>query len=133
MGFFYKFCCALFLPDLFPVPTLITLSANKLVLTDIDNGHTIWEITAKTNVKDICYTANDDIAYHVTEDSLFILNMQNASMVQVFLYSFLYLRESRKVCGQYCHHFMANYAFERPEYAIVKVVLLIINGFTDLC
>lgn len=110
-GLFDKFCCALFLPDLFPVPTLITISANKLFLTDIDSGHTIWETSAKTNVKDICYTANDDKAYHITEDSLFILNVQNASMFQVFPYSLLYLRES----GHYCHYFMANYAFEKVK------------------
>uniref|UniRef100_A0A674GT12 Tyrosine-protein kinase receptor n=1 Tax=Taeniopygia guttata TaxID=59729 RepID=A0A674GT12_TAEGU len=76
--------------DLSPIPTLITISANKLFLTDIDSGHTIWELSAKTNVKDICYTANDDKAYHVTEDSLFILNIQNASMFQVLLYVHLH-------------------------------------------
>ncbi|NXS31863.1 ROS1 kinase, partial [Pomatostomus ruficeps] len=70
--------------DLFPVPALITISANKLFLTDVDSGHTIWELSAKTNVKDICYTANDDKAYHITEDSLFLLNIQNASMFQFF-------------------------------------------------
>ncbi|XP_068040421.1 proto-oncogene tyrosine-protein kinase ROS isoform X1 [Anomalospiza imberbis] len=70
--------------DLFPIPILITISASKLFLTDIDSGHTIWELSAKTNVKDICYTANDDKAYHITEDSLFILNIQNASMFQFF-------------------------------------------------
>uniref|UniRef100_A0A8C0V1M2 Tyrosine-protein kinase receptor n=1 Tax=Cyanistes caeruleus TaxID=156563 RepID=A0A8C0V1M2_CYACU len=80
--------------ELFPAPTLITISANKLFLTDIDSSHTIWELAAKTNVRDICYTADDDKAYHITEDSLFILNIQNASMFQVFFYSLLYLRES---------------------------------------
>ncbi|NXJ83328.1 ROS1 kinase, partial [Trogon melanurus] len=70
--------------DLFPVPTLITVSANKLFLTDIDNNHTIWEISAKTNVKDICYTANDDKAYYIVEDSLFLLNIQTTSKFQFF-------------------------------------------------
>uniref|UniRef100_A0A8C0ZF63 Tyrosine-protein kinase receptor n=1 Tax=Cyanistes caeruleus TaxID=156563 RepID=A0A8C0ZF63_CYACU len=70
--------------ELFPAPTLITISANKLFLTDIDSSHTIWELAAKTNVRDICYTADDDKAYHITEDSLFILNIQNASMFQFF-------------------------------------------------
>ncbi|NXS19317.1 ROS1 kinase, partial [Mystacornis crossleyi] len=101
--------------DLFPVPTLITISANKLFLTDIDSGHIIWELSAKTNVKDICYTANDDRAYHITEDSLFILNIQNASQFQVFLCSLPYLRESRRVRGHYCHYFMANYVSEKVK------------------
>lgn len=114
-SFFCKFCCALFLPDIFPAPTLITISANKLLLTDIDSGRTIWELSAKTDVKDICYTANDDKAYHVTEASLFILNIQNASMFQVFLYSLPYLRESRKVRGHYCHYFMANCVFLKSK------------------
>ncbi|NXU11988.1 ROS1 kinase, partial [Pardalotus punctatus] len=70
--------------ELFPVLTLITVSANKLFLIDVDSSHTIWELSAKTNVKDICYTANDDKVYHITEDSLFILNVQNASMFQFF-------------------------------------------------
>ncbi|KAF2987188.1 hypothetical protein EK904_012124, partial [Melospiza melodia maxima] len=70
--------------DLFPIPTLITISASKLFLTDIDSGHTIWELAAKTDVKDICYIANDDKAYLLTEDSLFILDIQNASMFQFF-------------------------------------------------
>ncbi|RMC13082.1 hypothetical protein DUI87_10613 [Hirundo rustica rustica] len=76
--------------DLFPVPTLITISANQLFLTDIDNGHTIWEISAKANVKDICYTANDDKGYYITEDSLFILNIQNASMFQFLQDAYLH-------------------------------------------
>ncbi|KAM6432982.1 proto-oncogene tyrosine-protein kinase ROS [Rhynochetos jubatus] len=70
--------------DLFPVPTLITVSANKLFLTDIDGNHTIWELSAKTNVKDICYTANDDKAYYIVEDSLFLLDMQTTSKFQFF-------------------------------------------------
>ncbi|XP_075353451.1 proto-oncogene tyrosine-protein kinase ROS [Mycteria americana] len=70
--------------DLFPVPTLITVSANKLFLTDIDNNHTIWELSAKTNVKDICYTANDDKAYYIVEDSFFLLNIQTTSKFQFF-------------------------------------------------
>ncbi|NXE26582.1 ROS1 kinase, partial [Ardeotis kori] len=75
--------------DLFPVPTLITVSANKLFLTDIDNNHTIWELSAKTNVKDICYTANDDKAYYIVEDSLFLLNIQTASKLQFFKDTYL--------------------------------------------
>ncbi|XP_041873234.1 proto-oncogene tyrosine-protein kinase ROS [Corvus kubaryi] len=75
--------------DLFPVPTLITISANKLFLTDTDSGRTIWELSAK-NVKGICYTANDDKAYHIIEDSLFILNIQNTSMSQFFKDAYLH-------------------------------------------
>ncbi|XP_071597197.1 proto-oncogene tyrosine-protein kinase ROS isoform X1 [Heliangelus exortis] len=70
--------------DLFPVPTLLTVSTNKLFLTDIDNNHTIWELSAKTNVKDICYTANDNKVYYIVEDSLFLLNTQGASNFQFF-------------------------------------------------
>ncbi|NWR74940.1 ROS1 kinase, partial [Centropus unirufus] len=70
--------------DLFPVPTLITVSAKKLFLTDIDNNHTIWELSAQTNVKDICYTANDDKLYYIVEDSLFLLNIQTTSKFQFF-------------------------------------------------
>ncbi|NXQ82134.1 ROS1 kinase, partial [Nyctibius grandis] len=76
--------------DLFPVPTLITVSANKLFLTDIDNNHTIWELSAKTNVKDICYTANDDKAYYIVEDSLFLLNTQTTSEFQFFKDAYLH-------------------------------------------
>ncbi|KAM6138202.1 proto-oncogene tyrosine-protein kinase ROS [Phoenicopterus ruber ruber] len=76
--------------DLFPVPTLITVAANKLFLTDIDNNHTIWELSAKTNVKDICYTANDDKAYYIVEDSLFLLNLQTASKFQFFKDAYLH-------------------------------------------
>ncbi|NXY15945.1 ROS1 kinase, partial [Atrichornis clamosus] len=76
--------------DLFPVPTLITISANKLILTDIDSNHTIWELSTKMNVKDICYTANDGKAYHIVEDSLFILNIQNSSMFQFFKDAYLH-------------------------------------------
>ncbi|NXX10980.1 ROS1 kinase, partial [Podargus strigoides] len=68
--------------DIFPVPTLITVFANKLFLTDVDNNHTIWELSAKTNVKAICYTANDHKAYYIVEDSLFLLNIQTASKIQ---------------------------------------------------
>ncbi|NWR30243.1 ROS1 kinase, partial [Tachuris rubrigastra] len=75
--------------DLFPVPTLITIAANNLFLTDIDSTHTMWELSAKTNVKDICYTANDDKAYYIIEDSLFILNMQSASKFQFFKDAYL--------------------------------------------
>ncbi|NWX24129.1 ROS1 kinase, partial [Aegotheles bennettii] len=70
--------------DLFPVPTLITVSANKLFLTDIDNNHTIWELSSKTKVKDICYTANDDKVYYIVEDSPFLLNIQASSNFQFF-------------------------------------------------
>ncbi|KFO11050.1 Proto-oncogene tyrosine-protein kinase ROS, partial [Balearica regulorum gibbericeps] len=76
--------------DLFPVPTLITVSANKLVFTDIDNNHTIWELSAKTNVKDICYTANDDKVYYIIEDSLFLLNIQTTSKFQFFKDAYLH-------------------------------------------
>ncbi|NXW02201.1 ROS1 kinase, partial [Fregetta grallaria] len=75
--------------DIFPVPTLITVSANKLFLTDIDNNHTIWELSEKTNVKDICYTANDDKAYYFIEDSLFLLNIQTTSKFQFFKDAYL--------------------------------------------
>ncbi|NXM66645.1 ROS1 kinase, partial [Serilophus lunatus] len=75
--------------DLFPVPTLITITANKLFLTDIDNNHTIWEISTKTNIKDICYTANNDKAYYIIEDSIFILDIQNASKFQFFKDAYL--------------------------------------------
>ncbi|NXX83464.1 ROS1 kinase, partial [Urocolius indicus] len=70
--------------DLFPVPILLSVSANKLFLTDIDNNHTIWELSANTNVKDICYTANDEKAYYIVEDGLFLLNVQTASKSQFF-------------------------------------------------
>uniref|UniRef100_A0A8C6JN91 Tyrosine-protein kinase receptor n=1 Tax=Melopsittacus undulatus TaxID=13146 RepID=A0A8C6JN91_MELUD len=76
--------------DLFPVPTLITVSANKLCLTDIDNNHTIWELSAKINVKDICYTANDYKAYYIIEDSIFLLNIQTASKFQFFKDAYLH-------------------------------------------
>ncbi|KFQ02192.1 Proto-oncogene tyrosine-protein kinase ROS, partial [Leptosomus discolor] len=76
--------------DLFPVPTLIIVSANKLFLTDIDNNHTIWELSAKTNVKDICYTANDGKAYYIVEDSLFLLNIQTTSKFQLFKDAYLH-------------------------------------------
>ncbi|KAF4796561.1 hypothetical protein TURU_082759 [Turdus rufiventris] len=76
--------------DLFPIPTLITISASKLFLTDIDSGQTIWELSAKTNGKDICYTANDDRVYHIIDDTLFILNVQNASMFQFFRDAYLH-------------------------------------------
>ncbi|KFV43193.1 Proto-oncogene tyrosine-protein kinase ROS, partial [Gavia stellata] len=75
--------------DLFPVPTLITVSANELFVTDIDNNHTIWELSAKTNIKDICYTANDDKVYYIVEDSLFLLNIQTASKFQFFKDTYL--------------------------------------------
>ncbi|NXF04409.1 ROS1 kinase, partial [Smithornis capensis] len=78
------------LSDLFPVPTLITITANKLFLTDIDSNHTIWELSTKANVKDICYTANDDKAYYIMEDSIFILNLQNASKFQFFKAAYLH-------------------------------------------
>ncbi|NXG06558.1 ROS1 kinase, partial [Sakesphorus luctuosus] len=70
--------------DFFPAPTLITITASKLVFMDIDSNYTVWELSAKTNVKDICYTANDDKAYYIIEDSLFIVNIQNASKFQFF-------------------------------------------------
>ncbi|NXP53439.1 ROS1 kinase, partial [Heliornis fulica] len=70
--------------DLFPVPTLLTVSANKLFFTDIDNNHTVWELSAMTNVKDICYTANDEKVYYITEDSLFFLNIETTSKFQFF-------------------------------------------------
>ncbi|OXB76494.1 UNVERIFIED_CONTAM: hypothetical protein H355_014538 [Colinus virginianus] len=75
--------------DFFPVPTLITFSANKLFLTDIDNNHTIWEVLANTNIKDICYTANDEKVYYILEDSLFLLNIQSTSESQFFVDVFL--------------------------------------------
>ncbi|XP_009680007.2 proto-oncogene tyrosine-protein kinase ROS isoform X4 [Struthio camelus] len=76
--------------DLFPVPILMTISANKLILTDIDNNRTIWELLAKKNVKDICYTANDDTVYYILEDSLFLLNLQSTSRFQFFRDAFLH-------------------------------------------
>ncbi|XP_053919711.1 proto-oncogene tyrosine-protein kinase ROS isoform X1 [Cuculus canorus] len=75
--------------DIFPVPTLVTVSANKLFLTDMDNNRTIWELSAHTNVKDICYTANDDKMYYIVEDSLFLLNIQTTSMFQFFRDAYL--------------------------------------------
>lgn len=109
-----KFCCALFLPDLFPVPTLITVSANKLFLTDIDNNHTIWELLAKTNIKDICYTANDDTMYYILEDSLFLLNIQTTSVFQVFVCPLSYLKE---ICGHFCCYFGFNHVFKEVRTA----------------
>ncbi|XP_061222174.1 proto-oncogene tyrosine-protein kinase ROS isoform X2 [Neopsephotus bourkii] len=76
--------------DLFPVPTLLTVSANQLYLTDIDNNHTIWELSAKINVKDICYTANDDKAYYIIGDSIFLLNIETASKFQFFKDAYLH-------------------------------------------
>ncbi|XP_064364986.1 proto-oncogene tyrosine-protein kinase ROS isoform X3 [Dromaius novaehollandiae] len=76
--------------DLFPIPTLITISANKLILTDVDNNHTIWELLAKKIIKDICYTANDDTVYYILEDSLFLLNIQSTSRFQFFKDAFLH-------------------------------------------
>ncbi|NWH66941.1 ROS1 kinase, partial [Geococcyx californianus] len=76
--------------DHFPIPTLVTVSANKLLLTDIDNNHTIWELSAQTNVKDICYTANDDKMYYIVEDSLFFLNIQTTSKFQFFRDAYLH-------------------------------------------
>ncbi|XP_069707856.1 proto-oncogene tyrosine-protein kinase ROS [Phaenicophaeus curvirostris] len=75
--------------DLFPVPTLITVSANKLFLTDIDNNHTIWQLSAQTNVKDICYTANDDKMYYIVEDTIFLLNTKTTSKFQFFRDAYL--------------------------------------------
>ncbi|NWW52559.1 ROS1 kinase, partial [Pedionomus torquatus] len=75
--------------ELYPVPTLLTVSANKLFLTDIDNNHTIWELSAKANVKDICYTANDEKVYYIVEDSLFLLNIQTTSKIQFFKDAYL--------------------------------------------
>ncbi|NXP70849.1 ROS1 kinase, partial [Ramphastos sulfuratus] len=69
---------------LFPVPTLLTVSAKKLFLTDIDNNHTIWEHSAEANIKDICYTADDDRVYYIVEDSLLIQNTQLPSDSQFF-------------------------------------------------
>ncbi|NXT54616.1 ROS1 kinase, partial [Pluvianellus socialis] len=85
------------LSDLFPVPTLLSVSANKLFLTDIDNNHTIWEFLAKRNVKDICYTANDDTAYYIIEDSLYLLNIQTTSKSQVFFFKDAYLRNATAI------------------------------------
>ncbi|KAM9563851.1 proto-oncogene tyrosine-protein kinase ROS [Guaruba guarouba] len=76
--------------DLFPVPILLTASANKLYLTDIDNNHTIWELSTNMNVKDVCYTANDDKAYYIVEDSIFLLNIQTASKFQFFKDAYLH-------------------------------------------
>lgn len=70
--------------DIFPVPTLITFSSNKLFLTDIDSNHTIWEVLTNRNIKDICYTADDDKVYYILEDSLFLLNVQSTSESQLF-------------------------------------------------
>ncbi|NXD06422.1 ROS1 kinase, partial [Nothocercus nigrocapillus] len=70
--------------DLFPVPTLITVSANKLILTDVDNNRTIWELLTNKNIKDVCYTANDDTVYYILEDSLFLLNTESTSRSQFF-------------------------------------------------
>ncbi|NXG50631.1 ROS1 kinase, partial [Psilopogon haemacephalus] len=70
--------------DLFPVPTLLTVSAKKLFLTDVDNNSTIWEHSAEANIKDICYTADDDRVYYVVEDSLLIQNIQAPSESQLF-------------------------------------------------
>ncbi|NXC72157.1 ROS1 kinase, partial [Anhinga anhinga] len=75
--------------ELFPVPILLTVSANKLFLTDMDNNHTIWEFSAKTNVKDICYTANDHKVYYIVEDSFFLLNVQTTSKFQIFKDAYL--------------------------------------------
>ncbi|NXI93796.1 ROS1 kinase, partial [Psophia crepitans] len=76
--------------DLFPIPTLLTASANKLFFIDIDNNHSIWELSAKANVKDICYIANDDKVYYIVEDSLFLLNIQTASTFQFFKDAYLH-------------------------------------------
>ncbi|NXL62621.1 ROS1 kinase, partial [Chordeiles acutipennis] len=93
--------------DLFPIPTLITVSANKLFLTDIDNNHTIWELSTKTNVKDICYTADDNKVYYITEDSLFLLNIQTTSKFQFF--KDLYLRNATAITADWIarHLFVA--------------------------
>ncbi|KAK2511439.1 Ros1 [Columba guinea] len=76
--------------DLFPVPTLITVSAKKLLLTDIDNNNTIWELSEKANVKDVCYTVNDDKAYYIVEDSLFLLDIKTTSKFQFFKDAYLH-------------------------------------------
>uniref|UniRef100_K7FQ85 Tyrosine-protein kinase receptor n=1 Tax=Pelodiscus sinensis TaxID=13735 RepID=K7FQ85_PELSI len=75
--------------DLFPVPTLITISANTLVITDIDRNQTIQSLSAKGGIKVVCYTADDETMYYIQEDSLFLLNVQNNSRLQLFRHGFL--------------------------------------------
>ncbi|CAM2111842.1 proto-oncogene tyrosine-protein kinase ROS [Caretta caretta] len=75
--------------DLFPVPGLITISANKMVFTDIDRNQTIQSLSAKGDIKGVCYTANDETMYYSQEDSLFLLNIQNNSRLQLFKHGFL--------------------------------------------
>ncbi|EMP38631.1 Proto-oncogene tyrosine-protein kinase ROS [Chelonia mydas] len=79
-------CSALYL---FPVPDLITISANKMVITDIDRNQTIQSLSAKGDIKGVCYTANDETMYYSQEDSLFLLNIQNNSRLQLFKHGFL--------------------------------------------
>uniref|UniRef100_A0A8C8SKB0 Tyrosine-protein kinase receptor n=1 Tax=Pelusios castaneus TaxID=367368 RepID=A0A8C8SKB0_9SAUR len=69
--------------DLFPVPTLITIFANKMVFTDIDRNQTIQSLSAKGDVKGVSYTAIDETMYYIQEDSLFCLNLQNDSRLQL--------------------------------------------------
>ncbi|NXX41808.1 ROS1 kinase, partial [Tricholaema leucomelas] len=70
--------------DLFPVPTLLTLTAKKFFLTDIDNNRTTWQHSAEANIKGICYTADDDRVYYIVEDSLLIQSTQVPSESQRF-------------------------------------------------
>lgn len=104
-------------PDLFPVPALLTLTAEKFFLTDIDSNRTTWQHSAEANIKDICYTADDDTVYYIVEDSLLMQNTQVPSESQVLLCSFPCLRELRKWCGCYWRYFGVNDAFKEVKAA----------------
>ncbi|XP_006026224.1 proto-oncogene tyrosine-protein kinase ROS isoform X2 [Alligator sinensis] len=69
--------------DLFPVPTLITVSSNEMALIDIDRNQTIKSLPIK-DVNQISYTANDETMYYIEEDCLFHLNIPNNSVLQLF-------------------------------------------------
>lgn len=118
-------------PDLFPVPDLITISANKMVITDIDRNQTIQSLSAKGDIKGVCYTANDETMYYSQEDSLFLLNIQNNSRLQVFYCIFPCLKGACKICillqlfwDQVCHELEPNYSLKTEKRSLTNKSLL---------
>ncbi|XP_075410071.1 proto-oncogene tyrosine-protein kinase ROS isoform X2 [Tenrec ecaudatus] len=67
-----------------PFTYLITLFGNKIHFLDVDLNQVVWTFSSEKDIRAVGYTADNKIGYYAQGDSLFLLNMNNLSRVEIF-------------------------------------------------
>ncbi|XP_008582044.1 PREDICTED: proto-oncogene tyrosine-protein kinase ROS isoform X1 [Galeopterus variegatus] len=67
-----------------PFPYLITLLGNKIGFLDMDQNQVVWTFSAERDISAVGYTADNEMVYYTQGDSLFLLNLNNRSSLELF-------------------------------------------------